>query len=99
MCIAQFANASSLKKIRPITLIVWMLWRVEKNAKKKVRKMKKKLFILNKYQSVTHVSIFIFQGLFKNIVFRYAAIVTKKLWAILDFSFCIFFIKCHKISR
>ena len=27
----------------------------------------------------------IFQGLFKNIVFRSVALVTKKLWAILDF--------------
>ena len=60
--------------------------------------MKKKLFILNKYQSVTHVSIFIFQGLFKNIVFRYAAIVTKKLWAILDYFFQRpdFFLPCAK---
>jgi len=28
-----------------------------------------------------------FQGLFKNIVFRYIALVTKKLWAILEFFF------------
>ena len=34
MCIAQFANGGSLRKIRPITLIVWVLVRVEKNAKK-----------------------------------------------------------------
>ena len=38
-----------------------------------------------KYQSVTHVSIPIFQELFKNIVFRSVALVIKKLWAILDF--------------
>jgi len=43
MCIAQFANCGSLGKIRPITLIVWVLGRVEKNAKKGVRKMKKKI--------------------------------------------------------
>ena len=36
-------------------------------------------------QSVTHVSTCIFQGRFKNIVFRSAALVTKKLLAILDF--------------
>ena len=48
--------------------------------------MKKNIFfVLYKYQSVTHVSTPIFQGLFKNIVFRSAALVTKKLWAILDF--------------
>ena len=38
--------------------------------------MKKKFFVLNKYQRGT---------LFKNIVFRSVALVTKKLWAILDF--------------
>ena len=32
---------------------------------------------------VTHVSIF--QGLFKNLVYRSVALVIKKLWAILDF--------------
>ena len=32
-----------------------------------------------------HVSTPIFYGLFKNIVFRSVALVTKKLWAILDF--------------
>ena len=45
--------------------------------------MEKIFFVYNKYQSVTHVSIPIFQGLFKNIVFRSAALVIKKLWAIL----------------
>ena len=44
-------------------------------------------FVENKYQSVTHVSTSIFQGLFKNIVFRSVALVIKKLWAILDFFF------------
>ena len=34
---------------------------------------------------MTHVSTSIFQGLFKNIVFRSVALVLKKLWAILDF--------------
>ena len=41
-------------------------------------------FGLNKYQSVTHFSTCIFQGL-KNIIFRSVALVTKKLCAILDF--------------
>jgi len=41
MCIAQFAKARSLKKVRPITLIVWVLGRVEKNAKKGSEKRKK----------------------------------------------------------
>jgi len=43
------------------------------------------IFPIYKYQSVTHVSTSIFQGLFKNIVFRSVALVTNKLWAILDF--------------
>ena len=42
-------------------------------------------FVFNKYEYGTHVSISIFQGLFRNIVFRYVALVTKKLSAILDF--------------
>ena len=56
--------------------------------KKGSTKWKKNIFfVLNKYQSVTHVSTCIFQGLFKNIVFRSVALVIKKLWAILDFFF------------
>ena len=34
---------------------------------------------------VTHASISIFQGLFRNIGFRYEALVVKKLCGILDF--------------
>jgi len=34
-----------------------------------------------------HVSTCIFQGPLKNIVIRSVALVTKKLWAILDFFF------------
>ena len=34
---------------------------------------------------MTHGSACIFQGLFKNIVFSSVALLTKKLWAILDF--------------
>ena len=64
---AQFFKASSLKKIRSKTFIVWVRGRVEKNAKKGKKKVKNIFFVLNKYQSVTHVSIPIFQGLFKNI--------------------------------
>ena len=44
--------------------------------------MEKIFFVYNKYQSVTHVSTPIFQGLFKNIVVRSVALVIKKLWAI-----------------
>ena len=36
---------------------------------------------------MTHVSTLIFHGLFKNIVFRAVALVTKQLWSILDFFF------------
>ena len=48
--------------------------------------MNNTFFLLNKYQSETHIPTCIFQGLFKNTVFRSVALVTKKLWAILDFS-------------
>ena len=69
------------------------------------KKGKKKIlfFVLKKYQSVTHISTYIFQGLFKNIVFRSVALVTKKLCAILDFFykkfFKLLFIQSHKISQ
>ena len=45
MFIAQFFKASSLKKIEPITLIVWVLRRVEKMPKR-VKKCKKYFFVL-----------------------------------------------------
>jgi len=48
-------------------------------------KGEKKLFKIIFKKNVTHVSTSIFQGLFKNIVFRSAALVIKKLCAILDF--------------
>ena len=81
---AQLIKASSLKKIRPITLIV----RVEKNAKKISEITKIIFFVIDKYQSGTHVSTSILstsilQGVFKNIVFTSVAVI-KKLWAILD---------------
>ena len=60
---------------------------IEKNWKKGQKNVKIFFFVLKKYQSVTHVSTFIFQGIFKNIVFRSVALVIKKLWAILDFFF------------
>ena len=65
-----------------------MLGRGEKNSEKGLKKGEK-----NKYQSVTHVSSCILQGLFKNIVLRSVALVTKKLWAILEFFFtdCTYF--------
>ena len=80
MFIAQFFKASSLKKIRQITLIVWVLRRVKKMPKK-VKKNEENFFcfVLNKYHSVTHVSASIFQGLFKNIVLRSVALVIKKV--------------------
>ena len=48
-------------------------------------KKKKYFYVLNRYESVTHVSISIFQGLFRNIVLGSAVLVTEKLWAIIDF--------------
>ena len=51
------------------------------------KKSKKIVFVLNKYQKVTHVSTSILQGLFKNIVVRSVGLVTKKILDILDFYF------------
>ena len=85
MCIAQFAKASSLKKIRPIILIVWVIGRVEKTPKKGSEKLKKISFVLNKYETVTHISIF--QALFRNTVFRYVALITKKVMSFFRFFF------------
>ena len=80
MFIAQICKVSSLKKkIRLITLIVWMQGRVEKKAKKCEKYY---CFAFIKCQSVTHVSTSIFQGLFRNIVFRSVALITKKFKAI-----------------
>ena len=60
-----------------------------KKCLKKDKKDEKKIFffVVNKYQSMTHVYKYIFQGLFKNIVFRSVALVTKNVWAILDIFF------------
>ena len=54
MFIAQFFKARSLKKGRPITLTVWVLRRVKKNAKKESEKLKK--IGLYKYHSVAQLS-------------------------------------------
>ena len=82
MFIAVFFKASSKKKIKLIIFIVWFLRRIDKMPKKGSWKWKKYFFVLNKYHSVTHVSTWIFQGLFKYIVFGPVALVTKKLWAL-----------------
>ena len=55
-------------------------------AKNGQQNVKIYFLVLNKYQSVTHVSTSIFQGfLFKYIVFRSVALVINKLFSILDF--------------
>ena len=68
LLVTQIFKANSLKKIRPKTLIAWMLERVEKKMTKKGKKCKKYyFFVLNKYQSLTHVSTSIYS--FRNITF------------------------------
>ena len=47
---------------------------MQKKGKKNVKNI---FFVKNKYQSVTNISTYIFQGLFKNIVFRSVALVKK----------------------
>ena len=54
----------------------------KKCLKKGKQHEKNIFFVLNKFQSVTHVSTCIIQGLFKSKVFRSVALVTKKLLAI-----------------
>ena len=49
----------------------------KKYLKKSKKNVKNIFFVQNKYQSVTHVSTAIFQGLFKNIVFRSVALDIK----------------------
>ena len=66
--IVQFFKASSKKKIRSITLIVWVLKRIEKMPKI-VKKLRNFFLVLNKYQSVTHVSKCIFSRVFQKYSF------------------------------
>ena len=78
MFIAQFFHGHlKEKKIRPITIISFGARQGEKMCEKGKKRKKKLFFVLNKYQSVTHVFTCIIQGLFKNIVFRSVALVTK----------------------
>ena len=72
-----------MKNIRPITLIVWVLGRIKKMPKKGSKNEKKYfLFVLNKYQSVPHVSTSIFKDLFRSV-----ALVTKKVMGYFRFFF------------
>ena len=66
---AQFFKASSLKKKYTNNFNDLGAREGWKKCLKKGKKLRKK-FVLNKSQSVTHVSTCIFKGLFKNIVFR-----------------------------
>ena len=57
---------------------------LKKNPEKGQKMKNIFLFVLNKSQSVIHVILNKnFQGIFKNIIFRSVALVTKKLWDIL----------------
>ena len=80
--LAQFFKfrPNHLRKIRPITFIVWVLRRVEKMAKKGKN--------ANYYFFVswcgTYFSIH-FSKAFKKYNFRSVVLITKMLWTILDF--------------
>ena len=74
MFIAQFFKASSLKKINPITFIVWVLgsW-LKKCQKKRVKKSKNLFFVVSdKYQDVTHVLHPLFKGFLLHCALPYA---------------------------
>ena len=85
MLIANFSRPAQWKKIRSITVIVWVLGRVEKNAQKKSNKCKKYFFGFKQISKCDTCFYIHFQGLFKNIAFRSVTSVIKTLWAILDF--------------
>ena len=58
---SPFSEGSLKKKIRPLTLIVLVLGRVEKKCpKKESEKLNNIFFVSDKYQDETLVSIFIF---------------------------------------
>ena len=67
MFIAKVFKGSSLKKT---LVIVWVLGRLKKISKNT-------FFVLNIYQSVTHISTSISRELFKKIAFRSVALVIK----------------------
>ena len=73
------------KKIRPITFIVWVLGRVEKNAKKRLKNVKNIFFCLKQISKCDTCFYIHFSRAFKKYSFRSVALVIKKLWAILDF--------------
>ena len=54
---SPFSEGSLKKKIRPLTLIVLVLGRVEKKGSEKLNNI---FFVSDKYQDETLVSIFIF---------------------------------------
>jgi len=72
MFTVQFFKPISLQKIRPRTLIVWV---ITKMHKKNGIKCKNIFLVLNKYQSLTYVSTSVFQGLLKVWFFRSVALI------------------------
>ena len=73
---AQYFMANSKKKKNsPITIIVWVLGRVEKMPKKGAKKGNKIFFCFKQISKCDRFSTCIFQGLFKHIVFISVALV------------------------
>ena len=79
MFIAQFFKASSLKKIRSITFMVWVLGRVEKNAKKKVKKMLTFFFCLKQILKCDSCFYTYFSRAFQKYSFHICSFSHKKV--------------------
>ena len=64
---SQIFKRPAIEENRPITLIVWVLGRVEKKMPGKGQKSEKNNYFCFKqiFKSVTHVSVFIFKGFLK----------------------------------
>ena len=85
MFIAQFFMASSKKKNETDNFNSLGAREGGKKCQKRVKNEKKKIFFGGSKTNIK-CDTCIFEGLFKNIVFRSeVTLVTKKLWAILDF--------------
>jgi len=80
----MFFKASSLKKIRPITLIVWVLARNEKNCQKHGRKNVKNFFLFYTNKKVCHM---FFKDFSKILFLDLKLFRQKKFWAIFEIFF------------
>ena len=95
MFIAQFYKTSLLKKIRPITLIVWALGWVEKMPKKRLQKCKRKIGFSFKQISKCNTCIFIhFSRAFQKYNFYICSFSHKKVMGYFRFFYTVWNFYC-----